>query len=147
MSSHSYIFQWLACICWSVKCTMSFIKSSVIEILCGLLYIYDFFLSYFYIYCYVTIYHLICQLLWTTLREHKHLLNTKSIVTGWWSYASQQRSVINIIACMEVLAKMYYNMMNSGTWCCCCWATDLWHKNAQYLPCSYQQTSWDWSWE
>ena len=49
MSSHSYIFQWLACICWWIKCTMSFIKYSVTETLCGLLYIYDFSFIFLYL--------------------------------------------------------------------------------------------------
>ena len=66
--------------------------------------------------------------LWTKFDEHKHLMNTKSIVTRWWSYTSKQGSVINFIT-WNCWPAYTYNMVKWGIWlCCCCRTTNLRRK-------------------
>ena len=50
---------------------------------------------YIYVYRYVTII-IWSDNLWKTFDKHKHLMNMKSIITGWWSHATQQGSAINV---------------------------------------------------
>ena len=84
----------------------------------------------------------------TTFDKHKHLMNMNSIVKGWWSYASQQGPVMNIIA-KKCWPEYTYNMVMLGRCNVAAVEPQIYgvKKNGQHLSCSYQQTNQDWYWE
>ena len=102
-------------------------------------------LWYFYVYQYVTI-NIWSVNLWTTFDKHKHLMNTKSIVTGWWSYATQQGSVINIITwkCWPIrILTIWWSGVTDNV--AAVGPRIYGVKDDQHFSCSYQQTNQDWS--